>query len=67
VHLGQFAGMALLIAGLLALDAALVLRRELEAELGTSVYRLIPDLTEHALTVLIPAVSRTARGAGQPM
>jgi hypothetical protein len=29
--------------------ASLILRREFEAVLGASVYRLIPDLAEHAL------------------
>jgi putative nucleotidyltransferase with HDIG domain len=46
---------------------ALALRREFESELGTSVYRLIPGLAEHALTVRSPAPSGAASATGQPM
>ena len=47
--------------------AALALRRAFELELGTSVYRLIPGLAEHALTVRSPASSGAVAATGQPM
>ena len=47
--------------------AALALRREFEIELGTSVYRLIPGLAEHALTMRRPAPSGAAPATDQPM
>jgi hypothetical protein len=47
--------------------AALALRRDLELELGTSVYRVIPDLAAHALTVRSPALSGAEQATGQPM
>ena len=49
--------------------AALTLRRDLEVELGTSVYRLIPDLTKHVLTMGMgsPASSEAVHTVGQPM
>jgi hypothetical protein len=47
--------------------AALALRREFELELGTSVYRLVPGLAEHALTVQSPASSGAVAATGQPM
>jgi putative nucleotidyltransferase with HDIG domain len=41
-------------------QAALALRQVFEAEVGGSVYRLIPDLAEHALTVRGSPLSGTA-------